>query len=579
MTDLHLYRRLLRYVKPYWQVFVLAVVGMFIVAGGEVIMLSLVAPLLQNFQEPDARMIVWLPLAIIASFILRGIGSYISDYGMAWTGNRVVFDLRAQMAEHLLRLPTRYYDDQSAGTVISKLSFDVQQLASAASHAITVGIRNSLTVLGMLAYLLYLDWRLTLLIFLTLPLVAWTIRYFSKRLRKNARAVQEQTGELTQVLEEMVSGHRIVKIFDGSGYEAARTRQVADRLRHVMSKQASATSMTNPITQLLAAAAVGLIIFFALKQVGGRMAAEEFITYVVALLRLLDQIKGITNINALLQRGLAAAESVFGLLDQPAEIDEGTIELGRTKGELNFDRVSFRYNDSAAPALTDLSLTIRSGETIALVGPSGAGKTSLVNLLPRFYSYQEGRILLDGHDLRSIKLASLRRNIALVSQEVVLFNDTIAANIAYGALAETAPEQIKSAAKAAHALEFIEQLPEGFATLVGENGVKLSGGQRQRIAIARALLKNAPILILDEATSALDSESERHVQAALETLMQNRTTIVIAHRLSTIEKADRIVVLQRGRIAEIGNHAELLAKEGLYAKLYRIQFAEQGTKA
>ncbi|HEY1326071.1 MAG TPA: lipid A export permease/ATP-binding protein MsbA [Casimicrobiaceae bacterium] len=574
MTGVHLYLRLLHYVRPYWWAFGLAVLGMATVAAGDLVMAMLVIPIVNNFQHPDPVKTQWLPLAIITVFVLRGLGSFVSEYGMAYTGHRVVFDLRRALIDKLLRLPTSYYDVTPSGVVQSRLTFDAHQLASAASGTITTAIRSSLTIAVSLGWLIYINWRLTLMTFFVLPIVGFVTRYFSRRLRRIARDVQTRSGSMTHVLEEMIGGHRIVRIFGGQDYERARAVRAANSLRTSMTKQSSASAASSPITQTLAALAVGIIVFVALGQSeSGRLDLGTFASYVVMLFALLDRLKSLSGINASIQRGLAAAESLFSLLDRDEEPDSGTVVLERARGEIRFDHLFMRYAGNERDALSDLSLTVRPGEAVALVGSSGSGKTSLVNVIPRFYEPSAGRLFVDGHDVTTLTLASLRAQIALVSQDVLLFDDTIAANIAYGALAGAPREEIERAAAAANALEFIRALPQGFDTQVGENGVRLSGGQRQRIAIARAILKDAPILILDEATSALDSESERQVQAALDTLMQGRTTIVIAHRLSTIEHADRIVVLEHGRIVEQGSHADLLARNGVYARLHNMQFA------
>jgi subfamily B ATP-binding cassette protein MsbA len=573
---LNLHRRIFRYVRPYRTVFAVAVLGMVLVASTDVMMLRIVQPLLNNIGTVDKELSGWLPYAIVGVFVLRGIGSYISEYGLAWIGSRVVFDLRCEACDHLLRLPTPFYDASSAGFLLSKLTFDAQQIAQTASEAITVSIRNSLTIAFMLAYLLYINWQLTLIAFAAFPAVAYALRKLRRRMKRVSTLVQERTGAFTHALEEAIGAHRVVKIFGGERYESDRLRAAANRLRLAMAKQSAAAALGTPINQIIVSIAVGVILWVAIRQTtSGTYGAGDFITYIFALLHLLTQLKTLSNVSSVIQRGLTAAESVFALIDEPPEPDTGTVAIARAQGGIRFEHLTQRYSETGRPALSDLDLEITPGESVALVGPSGGGKTTLVNLIPRFYVPSEGRVLLDGQDLATIHLADLRRQIALVSQEIVLFNDTIAANIAYGAMAVAPVEAIERAAEAANALEFIRAQPAGFDTVVGERGIRLSGGQRQRIAIARAILKDAPILILDEATSALDTESEWLIQSALEKLMRGRTTIVIAHRLSTIEHCDRIVVLEDGRIAEQGTHAGLIARQGLYARLHSRQFRDE----
>lgn len=578
-TSRVIYLRLLEYVRPYWRVFVLGLVVMVALAATEPLFPALMKPLLdRGFSGLPRDNLYLAPVAIIGIFLVRGILGYLSSYAFAWVSNRVITDLRSRMFERLVRLPASYHLSHPSSVPLTKIASDVTGVSSAATTVLTVVVRDSLAVIGLTAWLLYLNWQLTLVSLVIIPLAGLVMHRFSSRLRKLSRATQVGMATLNQSLQESIHCQKVVKVFGGEAHEIARFNKVNHALRGYGMRQAIAAAASVPIVQTMAAVALAIVVWLALFQsqaegttVGG------FVSFITAMLMLIAPLKHLADVNAPLQRGLAAAESVFQLLDETPEPNHGTKVLGRARGELAFISVGFSYPGAERKALAGIDLSIRPGETVALVGASGGGKTTLAGLVPRFFTATEGRILVDGYDITDLELAGLRANIALVSQEVLLFDDTVAANIAYGAMREAPFESIEAAARAAHALDFIQALPEGFDTVIGEHGARLSGGQRQRIAIARAILKDAPILILDEATSALDSESERQVQDALDGLMRGRTTLVIAHRLSTVERADRIVVLSHGRIVEIGSHAELLAKNGAYAQLYRLQFAGAGT--
>ncbi len=579
-----LYLRLLSYVRPHARIFGVAILGMVATAATEPLFPALMKPLLDGGFSGRAGNPLFTPLllalSLVGIFFLRGAFTFVASYCSAWVSNRVVLDLRSAMFARLVRFPSSFFDDRSSGVLMSKIAYDVAGVTAAATSVLTVMIRDSLAVVGLLAWLFYINWKLTLVALAVFPLVSIVVRLFSRRLREMSRGAQEAMGSLSHVLQETIESHKVVKIFGGQEYEAGRFRKANQQLRGYNMRQTVPAALTVPITQILASMALAIIIYIGLQEsIAQRATIGEFVSFVTAMLMMLAPLKHLTEISAPLQRGLAAAESVFGLIDEPVEADNGTIFLDRAQGHVVFDRVSFTYATRNEPALKGIDLVIAPGETVALVGGSGGGKTTLANLLPRFYAPSAGRITLDGYDVQQLTLESLRSNIALVSQEVVLFNDTIAANIAYGRLSSTGRDAIVAAAEAAYAMDFIRATPQGLDTLIGENGMRLSGGQRQRLAIARALLKDAPLLILDEATSALDSESERQVQAALEVLMRGRTTLVIAHRLSTIERADRILVMNQGRIVESGRHADLLAAGGTYAMLYTTQYAAHGSVA
>lgn len=568
------YRRLLHYVAPYWVMFILAVVGMTIDAGTQTAFAWLMKPMLEGgFVDRDPFVIKWFPVIIVGMFMVRGVGGFMATYGLGWVGRKVIRDLRGLMFNHLLRLPAGYYDNASSGHIISLFAYNVEQLSQASSTAITVAIRDGLTIIFLIALMLYYSPPLTLTMLALGPLVALIVRIISKRFRAISTRIQNSMGDVTHVTEEAVEGHKVVKTFSGQDYEAQHFAKANEANRHLNMKMMATNATSSGIVQLAGSFALAVVIYLATHDPG--ITVGTFMSFIAAMMMMLPAMKRITGIAATLQRGIAAADSVFELLDIAEEPDEGKVSIERAAGLIQFRNVTKVYDRNKGPVLKNVSFEVPAGKVTAIVGRSGSGKSTLISLIPRFYDPTEGSVCLDGRDVREYRLPDLRSQISLVSQDVTLFNDTVRRNIAYGGLAGVSDEQVIGAARAAYAMEFIERMPVGLDTLVGENGVLLSGGQRQRLAIARALLRDSPILIMDEATSSLDTEAERVIREATDQLMRQRTTIVIAHRLSTVESADQVVVMDNGEVVEIGTHRTLLEEGGLYAALYRMQFRDE----
>lgn len=569
-----LYFRLLGYAKPYWKAFGFAVLGMVGTAATEPVFPAIMKYLLdRGFKTDDSRLIWLIPLCIVLLFTVRGLLSFFTSYLMTWISTRLVTDIRRQMFAKILHFPAQTFHEQSAGKFISRVINDVNNVNQATTNLLVSAIRESLTAIALISYLLYLDWKLTLMTLIIAPVIALIVKSFGKRIRAASRTNMESLRTISHTIEETVSAQKVVKVYGGQLQQIERFYHDTEVFRRSLMREAIPASAITPITHIAASCAVAIIVYLALSQSTGQASASAggVVSFITAMLMLMNPIKQLTSISPMLQRGLAACESMFELMDTPVEEDTGQQKLPHAQGHITFERVCFSYPGTERIALQDISFNITAGQTVALVGSSGGGKTTISALIPRFYHASAGKIRIDDIDINELSLLSLRQSIALVSQDIVLFNDSVEANIAYGSRDRCTQAEVIAAAKAANAWDFIQQLPEGLDTLIGEDGAKLSGGQRQRIAIARALLKNAPILILDEATSALDTESERLVQGALFTLMKNRTTLVIAHRLSTIEHADNILVLDNGRIVESGTHRELLSSGGYYANLTRMQ--------
>lgn len=564
-----LYLRLFRYAWHYKTYFLLSIFALVILSASNTGFLALIKQVTdEGFVKQSPDQVYKLPLMLFGLMAVRALSGFVSLYYMRWIARHVVEVIRNEAFAKLMLLPVSYFDAGSSSVIVSKLTYDTERLSIVSTRVALSVIRDALTALGLLGYMLYLDWKLTLIFAFVTPLMALYLRKMTPKLRASAKRVQESMGDMTKAAEEAIAGQRIVKIFGAGEYEVNRFGKIVGNNRHIELRLTRISGLNSLVIELLAAIALGLVVYYAV----GTFSAGEFAAFVGALLMLITPIKHLTAANEEFQIGLAAAQSVFEVMDSPTEMNDGEKMIQRAQGEIEFRNVSLRYDNAKKLALDNLSFTIQPGEKLALVGRSGGGKTTLVNLLPRFYELQQGLILLDGVDIRALELKNLRSQFSLVSQDIVLFNDTIFNNIAYGALRNATEAEVIEAAKAAHAWDFIQQLPEGLQNEIGDRGVRLSGGQRQRIAIARAILKNAPILLLDEATSALDTESEQFVQAALDTLMQGRTTIVIAHRLSTIENADRILVMDHGKIVESGSHQALIGQNGYYSKLYQKEF-------
>jgi subfamily B ATP-binding cassette protein MsbA len=570
-----IYRRLLRYAKPYVGVFMIGVLGMLLFAATESALAYLVKQFLNGAFVKKNPAILWkVPIAVVVLFSLRGIGDYVANYYPSWVGRQVIKGLRRDVFAHYLRLPTAYLDQQQSGHMLSKLTNNIELVAGAATTAAISLLGDSLTLIGLLITLFYMNWRLAFFCIAAAPLIGWLMQIANRSFRRYSTRIQNSMGDITRVSKEAIDAHRLIKIFNAEDHQIDRFEQVNELNRASNMKLVRAKSISNPVVQCIASIALASVLYVAIRQVFTHdMQVDEFLGFLTALMLIPSPLRSLVNVGGPLQQGIAAGQSVFELLDQPTEGTGGSRAIARARGEIEFRHVSFTYGTDKGAVLHDVSFRVNPGETVALVGRSGSGKTTLVSLVPRFYDVQEGTVLLDGVDVRDYRLIDLRSQISLVSQDVVLFNDTIRNNIAFNATGKS-QAQVEDAARAANVMEFVAQQPQGFETPLNDRGQNLSGGQRQRISIARALLKDSPVLILDEATAALDNESERRVQQELSLLMKGRTTLVIAHRLSTVEGADRIIVLDRGRIVEMGNHQELLSLGGLYAALHGMQFNE-----
>jgi len=571
------YGRLWRYVIPYKFIGLIAVIAMAAMAVVEATMVWLVEPLMDDtLVEHNLETARWMPFAFIGIFIGRGIAGFATEASLGWIGRSVISSLRRDVFNKFLTLPSRFIEQHSTGPMLSRMTYNVEMVAESVTSVVTIMVRDLLTVIAAMGVMIYQSVRLFVFVMILLPIIAVLIRVLGKAFRRYSGRIQDSVGEVTQVTEEVLTGNRVVKIFGGYDYESERLAEVDQRNFRQNLKLIRSRALGVAVTQVVFGIGVAGVIYAAgVESVNGELSPGSFMSFFGAMMLMLQPLRRITNVNATLQRGIAAGDSLFKIIDEEDEVDSGTYRSDSIRGNVEFRNVSFSYGDENLPVLTDVSLSVESGKSIAIVGQSGSGKSTLVGLLPRFYDVNKGEILLDGTPVQDYQLANLRANISLVSQDVILFNDTIANNLAYGQLRQCTRAELLQAAEAAHVIDFVKDMPEGLETVVGDRGILLSGGQRQRIAIGRALLKNSPVLILDEATSSLDSKSERRIQEALNILMQDRTTLVIAHRLSTVESADQIIVLDKGNIVESGTHKELLASEGVYAGLHRMQFSDE----